>query len=216
MPSSTDLYPGDPALVFLQAVLADIDSRGLDAVLADGRAAHTNAELLHAWISTPTWDESALFLHQHQDELTSPEIRQLLENNRDDETVRQHLAIVDLSATRSVDDVYQIITDPATARERALDLIEAGDLTQLALVLAAAPATAAEGITGAFIQTVIALAGGDRDTARQIAEQIAQDGNLSQREALAIRLRAFATHQPDQTPALEIADIITPATDSGT
>ena len=31
-----------------------------------------------------------------------------------------------------------------------------------------------------------------------------------------MRLRAFAAHQPDQTPALEIADIITPATDSGT
>jgi hypothetical protein len=112
-------------------------------------------------------------------------------------------------------DVYQIITDPATARERALDLIESGDLTQLALVLTVAPATA-EGITGAFIYMITALDDGNYDTARQIAEQIAQHGNPSQREALAIRLRAFATHQPDQTPALEIADMITPATGSVT
>ena len=131
------------------------------------------------------------------------------------ETVGRYLAIVDLAAGLPVNDVYQIITDPATARERALDLIESGDLTQLALVLTVAPATA-EGITGAFIYMITALDDGNYDTARQIAEQIAQHGNPSQREALAIRLPAFAAHQPDQTPALEIADIITPATGSVT
>jgi hypothetical protein len=178
----TDLYPGEPALASLQEILTSVDERGLEVVLADGQAAHAHAELLQAWIATATWDESARFLRQHQDELTSPPIRQLLEDNRDGETVLQHLAIVDLAATLSVDEVYQIVTNPTTARERALDLIESGDLARLALVLAAAPATAAEGITGAVIYTVIALADDDSDTARQVAEQIAQYGNSSQRK----------------------------------
>ena len=211
-----DLFPGTPALALLQTVLADADNRGLDAVLADGRAAHADAELIREWLAIPTWEESARFLGQHHDELTSPRIRQLLDDNRDDEIARQHLAIVDLAATLPADEVYQIVTDSTTARERALDLIEAGDLTQLALVLGAAPAIAAVGITGAFIHTIIALANGDSDTARQIAEIIAQHAKPSQREALTIRLRAFATHQPDHAPALEIADIITSATASDT
>ena len=82
---------------------------------------------------------------------------------------------------------------------------------QLALILAAAP-KAAEGITGAFIQTVIALATGNHDAARQAAELIAEHGNPSQREAFAIRLRAFASHRPNPSPALDIADIIAPET----
>ena len=67
-----------------------------------------------------------------------------------------------------------------------------------------------EGITGAFIQTVMALATANYDAARRLAEHIAENGNPSQREALAIRLRAFAAHQPNQSPALDLASVIAP------
>jgi hypothetical protein len=184
-------------------------------VLADGRADHADASLLGAWIETPTWEESRRFLREHKDDLTGPRIRQLLDANHDDETVRQHLAILDLTATLPAGEVYEIVTDPATAREHALDLIEQGNLAQLALVLATAPATATDGITGAFIQTIMALANSDHDTARGYAGLIAEHGTSSQHEAIAIRLRAFAAHQPDPSPALEIAGIIAPA-DGGT
>ena len=106
-------------------------------------------------------------------------------------------------------EVYQIITDTTVATEHALDLIESADLNQLGIILAAAPKTA-EGITGAFIQTVIALTSENHDAARQQAELIAEHGNPSQREAFAIRLRAFASHQPSPSPALDIAEIIAP------
>ena len=185
-------------------------------MLADGRADHADASLLEAWIKTPTWEESGHFLREHKDDLTGPRIRQLLDaHHEDDETVRQHLAILDLTATLPADEVYEIVTNPATARDHALDLIEQGNVAQLALVLAAAPATATDGITGAFIQTIVALAGSDHDTARSYAGLIAEHGTSSQHEALAIRLRAFAAHQPDPSLALEISAIIAPA-DGGT
>jgi IS30 family transposase len=76
--------------------------------------------------------------------------------------------------------------------------------------LAAAP-EATEGITGAFIRTVITLATGNHDAARRLAELIAEHGNRSQREACAIRLRAFAI-QPNPSPALDVAELIAPGT----
>ena len=90
-----------------------------------------------------------------------------------------------------------------------LDLIESADLDQLALILASA-SKAAQGITGTFIQTVVALATGNHDAARRPAELIAEHGNPSRREAFAIRLRAFASHQPSPSPALDVAEIIAP------
>ena len=210
---AADLYPDNPAPVSLARLLADIDSRSLDAILADGRTAHADADLLNQWIATPTWQESADFFREHRAELTTPRIRELLAANNEKDEARQHLAILMLSDTQPLDEVYQTVTDTTAARERALDLIESGDLDQLSLILAAAPSIATEGITGAFLQTVIALANGDYDTSHQIAALIAEHGTARQREALAIRLRAFANHQPDQSPVQTVADIIAP--DSG-
>lgn len=205
-----DLFPEDSTPTSLAALLAYIDGRSLDSVLASGRAAYDDAELLEAWIATPTWEESASFLQEHRIELTTPRIRELLEGNSNDETCRQHLAILDLTDIMPLQEVYQIVTDTAIASERALDLVETGDLDQFALTLAATPSTVIEGITGAFLQTVIALVNQDHDAARQLAALIAEHGNPSQREAFAIRLRPLASHLPDQAPVLDIADIIMP------
>ena len=184
---------------------------GYDTVLAAGGARHHRTELLQAWIATPTWDQSANFLQEHNAELANTHTRDLLASYSDDDACQRHLAILYLADNKPVEEVYQIVTDTTVATEHALDLIESADLNQLALVLAAAP-KAAKGITGAFIQTAIALATGNHDAARRLAELIAEHGNPSQREAFAIRLQAFASHQPDPAPALDVADLIAPET----
>jgi hypothetical protein len=51
---------------------------------------------------------------------------------------------------------------------------------------------------------------GNHNAARRPAELIAEHGNPSRREAFAIRLRAFASHQPSPSPALDVAEIIAP------
>ena len=206
-----DLYPDNPVPASLTALLAEIDRDGLNTVLAAGRARHHRTELIQAWIATPTWDQSASFLREHNTELTNTQTRDLLASYSDDDACRQHLAILYLADTMPLQEVYQMVTDTTVATEHALDLIESADLNQLPIILAAAP-KAAEGITGAFIQTVIALATGNHDAARQLAELIAEHGNPSQREAFAIRLRAFASHQPNPAPALDVADLIAPET----
>ena len=204
-----DLFPEDPALASLTALLAKIDENGLNTVLAAGRTRHHGVELLQAWITTPTWDQSASFLEEHKAELINIQARDLLASNGDDAACRQHLAILYLADNMPVDEVYQIVTDTTVATEHALDLIETADLNQLPLILAATP-EAAEGITGAFIRTVIALATENYEAARRLAEAIAEHGNANQREAFAIRLRAFASHQSNPAPALDIAEIIVP------
>ena len=205
-----DLFPENPPPASLAAFLTDIDDHGLDSVLASGGAAHADTELLNAWIATPTWEESAKFLQEHSTELITPRLRELLQRNSNDRTCRQHLAILYLIETIPLGEVYRIITDTAVASECALDLVESGNLNQLALILTAAPSTAVRGITGAFLQAVMALASEDYDAARQLSALITEHGNPSQREAFAIRLRALSSHLPDPSPALDIADIIAP------
>jgi hypothetical protein len=74
----------------------------------------------------------------------------LLTANSSDDTARQHMAILLLADALSLEEIYQIVTDEAVASEHALDLIEVGDLDQLALLLAANPRISSQGITGAF------------------------------------------------------------------
>ena len=212
---SADLFPDNPKLASLAALVADLDGHGLDAVLASGRAAHAAGELIRTWIETPTWEESANFLQEHRAELTTPRIRQLLADNRDEAIVRQHLAILDLTDTLPQDKVYQIVTDTEAATERALDLVESGNLDQLALTLDAAPGTLTQGLTGAFLQAVIALANRNYDVARQIAALIAEHGTLSQREAFAIRLRAFADRRlaGHHAPVDDLVAVLNPDAD---
>lgn len=139
---------------------------GYDTVLAAGGARHHRTELLQAWIATPTWDQSANFLQEHNAELANTHTRDLLASYSDDDACQRHLAILYLADNKPVEEVYQIVTDTTVATEHALDLIESADLNQLTLILAAPP-RAAEGITGAFIQTAIAACGSLAQRRRQ-------------------------------------------------
>lgn len=203
----SELLPSDPAPAALADFLADLDRRGLEAVLASGRAAHAAAELLTAWVATATWEESAGFLREHFAELTTAGVRELLASH-EDATSRQHLAILELTDGLPPDEVYQIVTDAPAATEHALDAVETGDTGQLNRILAAAPGILGIGASGVFLQAVLALASAEPGIASEYATMIATHGNPGQREALAIRLREFARHQPDPAPALAIADVI--------
>jgi hypothetical protein len=205
----SELLPSDPAPAALADFLADVDRRGLEAVLASGRAAHAAAELRAAWVATATWEESAGFLREHLAELTTAGVRELLASH-EDATSRQHLAILELADGRPLDEVYQIVTDPAAATEHALDAVETGDTGLLNRILAAAPGILGTGASGVFLQAVLALASAEPGVAGEYATMIATHGNPGQREALAIRLREFARHQADPAPALGIAGIIAP------
>ena len=85
----------------------------------------------------------------------------MLARNGEDAVFRRHLAILYLSDSLPLEAVYQIVADTTVATEHALDLVESGDLAQLTLTLAAAPEIASKGTTGAFTQTVLALASGN-------------------------------------------------------
>jgi anaphase-promoting complex subunit 5 len=210
----SELFPGDPAPPSLAAFLADIDRQGLETVLASGRTAQAAAELLTAWVATATWEESASFLREHVAELTAADVRELLASH-EDETSRQHLAVLELADRLPLDEVYQVVTDAPTATERALDAVEAGDTGQLNRILAAAPGILRTGASGVFLQAVLALTSAEPSIAGEYATMIATHGNPGQREALAIRLREFARHQPDPAPALAIADVIAPEASEG-
>ena len=111
--------------------MIDIESNGLEVTVASHRALYHYDELLRAWIGTTTWTESAAFFQKHNAELIRPQIRKLLSYNSKDPDYRQHLAILYLADNLPPDEVYQIVTDVSVASERALDLVESGDLNQL-------------------------------------------------------------------------------------
>jgi len=203
-----DLFPENSSIEPLENLLASIDSRGLDVILAANRAVYADIEIITAWMATPTWDESARFFREHRAELTTTRIRELLEYNSHHEKRRQHLAILWLLDDLPLESAYQIVADPSAATERALDLVESGDSELLRIILMAAPEIATDGTTGAFLHAVVALLDDDLDTARQLAQWIAEHGSPYQCEALAIRLRAFARHQADPGPTVAIADVI--------
>ena len=69
-------------------------------------------------------EESVRFLQEHSTKLTTPRIRELLQRNSNDRTCRQHLAILYLTDTTPLGEVYQILTDTSVASERALDLAD--------------------------------------------------------------------------------------------
>ncbi len=114
------LYPANPVPGQLLALLDEIDEAGIDAVFARRLADHHRRALLDAWIGTPTWTESRDFLRQHQSALTEEESIEILASAEDD-TSRQHLAILDLTSVLPDERVYQLVTDAAAAEDAALD-----------------------------------------------------------------------------------------------
>jgi hypothetical protein len=93
--------------------------------------------LLTAWLNTPTWTESLNYYRLHRSDLTAGDARAILAS-ADDNTARQHLAILDLADWTPVERVYSLVTDAAAAEDATFEAIEQGDLTKLASIATAA------------------------------------------------------------------------------
>ncbi len=205
------LYPANPVPAELLTLLDEINDSGIADVFARRRVDHDRRALLDAWIATPTWAESRTFLAAHRDELHTPQVPDLLAGI-DDNTARQHLAILDL--TRGVlpdEQVYGMVTGPP-AEETALDTIEAGDLPLLAAVLVVAPGLSERPVTWQLAAAVLLLAQGQPEQAREYAQAAADQATPIQRRAHTVRLRALAAHQPDMTGVEELIAIMTAPT----
>ncbi|MEU3921238.1 hypothetical protein AB0E79_24785, partial [Streptomyces sp. NPDC029004] len=202
------LFPGVQAMDHLTAALAEADAQGFGTFLEQGRRDHNQRLLLEAWINTPTWPDSKTFLDEHGTALHAPAIRALIAE-MDAPVAHQHLAILELTDHLPHDTVYEIVTDQDTASEYAFHAMDQADVPQLRQILYAHPGLLT-GITGALFATVITMADGDTDQARQLAELIAGHATDVQRRAYAIRLRTLAQHTRDLAPAEELANLIDP------
>ncbi|WP_441246600.1 hypothetical protein [Kitasatospora sp. McL0602] len=205
---ATALFPGDQAIDSLTAVLAEADTDTLDAVLERGRRDHDVQLLLHTWVDTPTWAASRDFLDQHGSALRTPEMHAAL-SALDAPAARQHLALLQLADHLALDEVYAIAADPATATDHAFDAIDQADIPRLRQVLDARP-DLLTGVVGAFLASVVTIADGDTEQARELAQTIAEHGTDIQRRAYAIRLRRLARLAPEAAGATELADLIHP------
>ncbi|WP_322755308.1 hypothetical protein, partial [Frankia sp. Cas3] len=211
------LYPDHAALANLEGFLHEIQENGLDATLASHRSAWEFQQLLQGWITTPTWEASRRYLTNHPELAADPRTTAVLASAPQDPTAAQHLAILNLTATRSVDDVYDAVTDPAVAHDEAMAAVSAGDATTVANLLLAAPALARLAFTGPFLAAAYGLLIGGGDVPRFI-EAAAAAGNAVQRVAAAARLRRLARTHPQHADAVSrILPILEaePATEAG-
>jgi hypothetical protein len=131
-----------PALRQWLAILDAIDRDGTDTVLADIDAAARTASVLRDWISAPTWNASQAFLQAHP-ELREPATLAVLEQWSDqNDTARQHLAILRLIAQVPAGDVFDAILDSTDARDLLFRVARLGDSTLIAETWIAAPSLA--------------------------------------------------------------------------
>ncbi|MGH3811997.1 MAG: hypothetical protein ACRDUV_06010, partial [Pseudonocardiaceae bacterium] len=201
----TNSVPGQ-----LLRLLDEIDESGIETAFARRHADSQRSALLTAWINTPTWTESLDYFRQHQTDLTTADTRTILAGV-DDDTARQHLAILDLTGVMPAEQVYSLVTDASAAEDAALDAIERADFTRLAtLATAATRALRARSSTWGILCAVLLIAADQPDPAYEIAHQLAEQASLLQRRAHTIRLRALRNHHPGLLGLDELIAIINP------
>lgn len=144
----------------------------------------------------PTWTESQAFLAEHRASLLANPVVELLAG-ADDATARQHHAILALTTGYPHTPVYAMITDPAHAEDAAMDAIETGDISMLALIMTVAPNLAARPVSWGVAAAVLLLAQGNPDQATPM-----------QRRAHAVRLRSLAARQPGLSGVADIVGIL--------
>jgi hypothetical protein len=204
------LYLTNPVPGQLLRLLDEIGESGIEATFTRRRVNHQRRALLTAWISTSTWTESLDFYRRHHTDLTTADTRAILASG-DNDTVRQHLAILDLTGVMPAEQVYAIVTDPGPAEEAVFHAIEHADLTLLATVAAAAPsALQTRPTTWGLLWAVLLLAAEQPDSAYDVAHQLAEQASPLQRRAHTIRLRALRSHHPGLPGLDELVEIIDP------
>ena len=188
----------------LESVLDAIRDSGIEVALADLAPSAQRADLVAAWLATPTWDESQHLLAVH------PE---LLYDHRTDDILRafatgydgsaaaasQHLAILALCRHNTVDEAYEIVTDLDAASEAAWDAITQADGNLLMVILAAAPHLLGHAfLAPALASCALLLQPHDNlDECAALMKQAAEQGSNTQRQAITGRLRRLLRHRPD-------------------
>lgn len=101
-------------------MLRDARALGPDAAYEarqDETAAQYRADLLIAWLNTPTWQASQNFAAANSDALLDPATQAILDtfasSNLRDPTLRLHRGLLSYAATTSFDTAYELRTDTA-------------------------------------------------------------------------------------------------------
>ncbi|MGH3625764.1 MAG: hypothetical protein ACRDQ5_28990, partial [Sciscionella sp.] len=202
----TFLYPDNPGLAALHELLAEIADRDLDTVLRERRATHDHAVLLQQWLDTTTWQDSLTFARAHPYLLADLRTLAVLHDHGEDPTSAQHAGIVALSRTRPLTEVYDAVTDPTSAVDLALALLDQGDVDTLTDLAAAAPALEAVPFTGRYVAAIwLVLTGNTTDDADPIAilREAAAASTDVQRQAGAARLRRLTHTHPEHAATLQ-------------
>ncbi|MFJ9153170.1 hypothetical protein ACIRP7_35100, partial [Streptomyces sp. NPDC102270] len=221
------LYPEFIGLSDLAVVLDAAHDRGLDLVLEELRETNARSDLVNEWLATPTWPADLEFLNRHPRLTEDPLVRELLTSQWDDPASRQHLGILQLTDRLPAPDVYDAITDPATAIDTAMEFVEQGQPDALLPLLLASPAlTQMPFVTPYLIAVHTAFSTPPAAETPQpeatpdtndpsptdLIEQAATQGSEVQRGAGAARLRRLAQHHPDHAPTLlQLAAALTAA-----
>ncbi|WIX85720.1 tetratricopeptide repeat protein [Amycolatopsis sp. DG1A-15b] len=208
------LYPEADTLVDLYGLLEQVRDRGLDETLATYRAAHAHATDLQAWLTAPTWEGARAFLKEHPDLIADPRTLTVLEAASEHPVASQHLSILRLiqqSATKSIDDVYDAVIDPLLATDQAMHHLECLNAGLLDDLLHAVPGLLQLPFTGPYLLAARAALSAtelssdekppaDAQTAIALA---ARTGTATQCAAGAARLRRIARREPSVASSFE-------------
>jgi hypothetical protein len=215
------LYPDAGRLVELREILDAAVAHDFEHVLGEHRNLYAATATVDEWLATPTWDQDLNYLSLHPELRHDDLPRRLLASRPTDAAARQHLAILDLIRHLPAAEIYEAITDPATAADTAMDLLEQGHLEALPHLLLAAPALTSIAFVTPYLLGVLALSSGDpgtdepspdgtTPTPHDLFALAARQGTPFQLAAAAARLKTLARRRPRNAKALlESADQLT-------
>jgi Tetratricopeptide repeat len=216
---TTALYPDLAKLTNLSSILAEIASRGVDAVLAELGAAHGHVKLVHDWLATSTWTESRDFLAAHPELIADLRTVDVLRAYSGDPVIDQHVAVVRLCQRMPLAEVYDLAADVSMAVDAATDAAEAGDRATLTDIWAVAPNLGLTPFAGPYLAAIHmvlqdspkrdAEEGNEPIDASRLMEIAAEQGTDAQRAAGSARLRRLARKQPSHAESLNrLAEIL--------
>jgi hypothetical protein len=193
-----------PAIISLESVLDAIRDTGIEAALAELAPSARHADLVAAWLATPTWDESRRLIAAHpellSDQRTGDILRAFAAGGKSSAaTASQHHAILALCHRSTLEEAYEVVTDLDAGTEAAWDAVTQADANLLKVILAAAPHLLSRAFLGPALASCALLLQqhGNLADCTAFMEQAAQQSSNTQRQALTGRLRRLLRHRPD-------------------